>query len=461
MGTHLNVDYTRNATDDGSGNEIFEIVSECTDEGDKTLGTGLNDRGIFLYSIFNTRDATADIFQRVCTLNDLEAYEDDRDTAVGNSQEYWRSHELVRTFTELTTAVSAVRVLDDRINALVNDYGTYINQFKAYPTPDPVTYPTVTPTYETELKAIYETEVEDFETALLASTAAGVARDTTITTLSAANDTLKEWQETQDLVVGGNLSGEGNRYGLKTYVTEIANAFKNLYDGSGASPYATSVEGAGGVKDAMDTYISSVETVEVGSITTRKLSVAPGAAPLPTDIGIAVTSDAGGTGTLVSFEIRPGGDDYWWIGNAVGDWGVAGVVVATVAGGSFATGLINANAASDHGPLDGLATLVTSRDNLGTTINTIIANGLPTKMVEATTHAIDGANAVGTHVTDITTAQAAAVTTAETDLNTKEAAYIVAQATTQTAYDDVITAYADVKAVCPAWSPDPPLPAQP
>ena len=94
-------------------------------------------------------------------------------------------------------------------------------------------------------------------------------------------------------------------------------------------------------------------------------------------------------------------------------------------------------------------------------LDVIVTADLPTRMVDAITHATDGANAVCTHVTEITTEKATATSTAESALNTKEATYIEAQAATQVAYDEVVTAYDAVKAVCPDWTPDPPVPAAP
>lgn len=61
----------------------------------------------------------------------------------------------------------------------------------------------------------------------------------------------------------------------------------------------------------------------------------------------------------------------------------------------------------------------------------------------------------------IVTTKQGLVTTAENNLNTKKASYIEAQAATQEAYDLVISSYEAVKAVCPSWSPSPPVPAQP
>jgi hypothetical protein len=300
------------------------------------------------------------------------------------------------------------------------------------------------------LKTTYSDKVEAFDTAKEAQDSAEDDRDTAETTLDDARDSLVEWQETQDLVCGGNVSEEGNRYGLKVYVTEIANAFKNLYDGSGVSPYDTNVET---VKNVMDVFIGSVDEVQMGSAATYRLTVPPGTHPISTDVGRLITTTGGGSGTLISYDTS---HNYWWVGNAAGS--MTGTISVT---GGVGQGAISASAAASDGPLDQLSTLENSRDDLGNTIDAIIAADLPTKMDDAINKAIEGANAVCTTVTTTTTAKATAVTTAESDLKSKETAYIEAQAATQAAYDEVMTAYDAVKAVCPDWTPDPPLPAAP
>lgn len=465
MGTHLKVDYTRSVTTNDQGNEIFEILSECSDKGLVDQGTGLNDTGIFLFSIFNSRNAAADVFQRVCTINDLEVYLDDRDAAIAANQEYWRNYTLTRTYTELTTAVSAVRALDDRINALVNDYATYIGQFKTDPSPAPgtyETYPTADPDYVTELKADYATTVEDFETDLAASTAAKTTRDNAVTALSDAQTDLEEWQEAQLKVCGGDINAVAYQVGLSSYVTDIANAFKNLFDNTGAVPpphYDTYVKGTGGVKDVMDTFIASVENVQMGNgpVETEKLTVTAGTNPVPGDIGRAVTATAGSgtaTGYLVAYDIA---NHFWWVVNvaATGDWNTGDTVAVT---GGTGSGQLDAHAPAPLGPLDGLSLLEDSRDDLGTTIDAIsITDGILAKANAAS----GAATAACVYITDITAEKAIDVTTAETAISTAETAYIEAQAATQAAYAAVTAAYTAVKAVCPDWSPVPPVPAAP
>ncbi len=449
MGTHLTIESYRRDKLDDDGNEVFEVQTICTDEGDVDNATGLPDRGIFLFNIFNSRNAQADIFQRVCSINDLETYLYDRDAAIAANQEYWRDSDLTKTYDDLTTATQAATIISDRVNVLVGEYATYLDEFLA--DPEVSTYPTADPTYVESLKTTYTTKVTDFETSLETSDDAETARDTAQTTLTTARDSLTEWQETQDLVCGGNVSEEGNRYGLKTYVTEIANAFKNLYDGSGTSPYDTDAEA---VKGVMDTFISSVESVQMGSAATVRLTVPLGTAPAATDIGKEVTATDGGSGYLISYDAVK---HYWWIGDEDGgDW----TGTAAVTGGT-GSGAISAEVPSGDGPLDDLSTLVTSRDKLGTTLNAIIAAGLPTKMVDAIDKEIEGADAVCATVTATATGKATAVTTGESDLSTKETTYIEAEAAVQVAYDEVTAAYEAVKAVCPDWSPVPAVPAHP
>jgi len=461
MGTHLKMEYTRSVTTNAAGDEIFRIVSECTDPGEINNGTGLEDKGVFIYSIFNSRNPAADIFQRVCTVNDLETYQNDRDEAIANNDTYWRSYTLTRDYTELSTAVKAITVIGDRVNALVNDYTTYFDEFKVVPAdPDGTkTYPTADADYVTALKATYETKVDDFTDALLLQTTADTALSTANDTLVASRDSLKEWQETRDLVCGGNLSEEGNRYGLKTYITEVANAFSNLYDGSGTSPYVTNADA---VKDALTTFVNSAEYVKMGdgSVYTQRIAVTPGQSPVLSDIGRIVLPDGGtstASGILVAYDYN---NNYWWVVNVTqtGVWELGDTIKIDF---GSARGTITAVVDSPEGPLNGLADVITLRYGLESTLNAIIAAGIPTIAHNAIDDLDDGAIAVCEHVTDITADKSLAVTTAETDLYTKEAAYIAAQAATQAAYDEVITAYDNVKDVCPDWSPVPPLPAQP
>lgn len=458
MGTHLTIASTRVDKLDAAGNEVFEILTTCTDEGDVGNATGLPDRGIFLLNIFNSRNAQADIFERICSINDLEAYLTDRDAAIAANQSYWRADTTTKTYDAITTAKQAVIIISDRINTLVNEYAAYIGDFKTDPSPETSTYPTADPTYIESLKTVYTTKVEDYETAEEAEDDAKTARDTADTTLTTLRDSLKDWQQAYDKVCGGNLSDEGNEYGLSPYVTIVANAFKDLFNNSGIAQYDTFVSGTGGVKDAMDTFISSVENVQLGcgTIVTwmKRLEITPGIPPLPSDIGRKVLSSAGGNGYLTAYDLD---NDYWWVGAQSGDWGV-GTGTVTIVSGSTATGSVAAATDSSDGPLADLPALVTSRDDLATTIDTIsITDGILATATAALTDATDACQ----FITDIVDGKATGISAAESNLNTTEATYIEAQAATQVAYDVVTAAYEAVKAVCPDWTPDPPVPAHP
>lgn len=451
MSTHLQMEYTRNVTTDVSGNEVFRILSECVDPGQISNGTGLPDKGVFLYSIFNSRNTNADEFERVCSINDLETYASNRDEAIANNDSYWRSYTLTRDYDKLTTGVQAVTVIADRINVLVNDYASYIGDFKTDPAPEDKAYPTSDPTYVTELKTTYDTKVSDYEDTVAAHDAAETARDDAVDAVSASQDTLSEWQEVQDKVCGGDVSGSGNEFGLSPYVSEVSNAFKNLFDNTGAVPhYDTNTVD---VKNAMDAFIALVEGVQTGSISTVRLTVQPGSTPISTDIGKAVVATGGGNGRLISYDAD---NDYWWVGDVDGgDW--TGTV--TITAGSPATGTISASVVSaGNGPLDGLPLLEASRDALDNTLDTVrITDGILSTAADALTDA----TATCAYVTSVTTQKATDVVSAENSLKTKETAYIESISAMQAAYNEVVDAYTAVKNVCPSWSPVPPLPAAP
>jgi hypothetical protein len=447
MSSHTQIKETRTVLRDADDNQTYQMRLDCVDEGP------LNDKGVFVFQIFNTRNALADIFQRVAEVVDVETYVDDRDLAVSNGDEYWRTSSHTLTFDDVEVATAAVRTISDRVNTLVNDFVTYQTDFETTP-PDHETlnFPTAEPTIINERKEEYEDSVTDYNTAVESGSEAITARDDAQTALDTANTDLLEWQKAQDKVCGGNISGTSNEIGLNSYVTDVANAFKNLYNGSGGGVYATN---AVAVKAAMNTFIGTVENLELASSNTKRLTVIPGKAPVPTDIGkkVQIAGGAAGYGYLTAYDLD---DNYWWVNNQSGVWTDA--LNVEVVSGSGAYGELQAHPTVSDGPLAGLSDLEDSRDDLTDTLATI---ALPDGILDKADDALADATDTCSYVTGITNTKTTEAAAAAADLKTKEAAAITAQGAIAAAYAAVITAYDAVKEVCPTWSPDPPLPAQP
>jgi len=448
MSTLLELKETRTVLRDSNNDQIYRNVLECTDEGP------LDDTGVFVFQIFNSRNALADIFQRVSEVIDMETYVNDRDEAIANGDEYWRSSTYTLEFDNVDVAVAGVQTVSDRVNTLVNAYVAYQESFETSPD-ETLYFPTTEPTVIESRKTDYTTAVSDYEDAVEAAADDLTAKEDADAVLAAATTALKEWQEEQDAVCGGNTSGEGNRYGVAVYMGEVANGFLGLLDNSGAAPFSSS---ASTVETALDTFFDAFDGVKLGgSSGMRRLTVSYGTQPTASDIGKLVTgTDSGATGYLTAYDNVNG---YWWIAGITGSFNTSDAVSVTTGTGQ---GDVDVVSAASNGPLyDSGEALRAAWAAFAGMLNTQATPLKTTAQDSINSSNDDSAPSVCSQTTTIASTKTSDVTTAEADVQSKEAAYITSLGAIQAAYAVVIVAYDAVKVVCPSWSPDPPLPALP
>lgn len=105
----------------------FQVTMVLTDRGD------LPDGAIFLKNIVDETDPKEDTFARVARAGDLIVYSDDRDEAIDNGDNVWRDTELTKFYDAVDTANTAAEFMQERVNALVDEYRTFTNEFEADP----------------------------------------------------------------------------------------------------------------------------------------------------------------------------------------------------------------------------------------------------------------------------------------------------------------------------------------
>ena len=439
MTTYLQISSYREVKNNPDGSEYFEIRTVCS-----TALAPFPDKNIFLFKIYNSRDPGADIFQRVCTISDIENYQNNRAAAILANEVYWRATEFTVSYDAINTANQSAQIISDRVNNLSNDYETYVNDFEA--SPEVSSYPTADATYIQGLKDTYTNEVTAFGTATTNATTASTARDDAETDVTASQSTLQDWVDQKDEICGNLGIGGGTEVGLAPSMLEAYTYFIDLLD-TGVPSSALAI------LTAINTFITDFDKVKIVSTTTEKITlVAAGyVAAVPLDIGRAVTDNQGipETGVLVSYDNTT---RTWWVAEASGTFtGTMTIPFGTGTGDTDAPSVVDAD-----GPLTPLRNLLSAAKTAFTTTYNLAAAHKANIATGNTDH-IAKCTAAGVTVTNKTTA----VTAAQTALGVAEIANTQAQAALQTAYDDVITAYDNVKDVCPDWSPVPPLPAAP
>jgi len=230
MVDELKVESVR-TTFEEAGETKFKIEMSCTDKGE------LPDTGIFLYHIFDERNSLVDEFTRIVNINDIEVYSGNRNTAIENRQELWRSTFGTFVYTDVNVANQAARILSDRLNTLVNDYYTYKTSFKTTPgTPDEEEYPTAQPSYIEELKTAYADSVTAYYATEAAAWAAYNDFLDAETALATANDNLNDWIDIKNMVCGYTESGGTKVDGLVTEMERADTAFRDLLDSTAQTP---------------------------------------------------------------------------------------------------------------------------------------------------------------------------------------------------------------------------------
>ena len=123
-------------TDNSDPAKRYSITSTCI-----VPGT-LTDTGIFVLSIPTPSDPKDDGFTRLITVQDVNSFLTDRDDAIQEGADYWRSPTSTLYFADIETANAAWKELSNRITALVNSVDSYNVEFSTPPGGSVVTYPT-------------------------------------------------------------------------------------------------------------------------------------------------------------------------------------------------------------------------------------------------------------------------------------------------------------------------------
>lgn len=417
------------------GVQTFEIFVTCTSKGD------LPHTGIFVYKILDTRNSLSDEFQRVANVADITTYEADRDEANRLHAEYWLSSTVTLTYTEIETANQAVRILGDRVNTLANDWETYQTSFdthEGYPDGQDYAFPTGDVTYIAEVKADYATAVSDYDTAVSELATITTDYDDAVATLAAANSELSAWTAQYNLIHGG-----GGEAGIYPQFSFANSQFSGLVDDGDT------------VVAAINSFLTALDLIVLapssGGYLVR-LTMNPSEAytsPGPGAIGQTVTSSGGATGVLHYYKDST---KEWWLTKETGTFAAPQTV--SVPGGGAGT-ITDVTRGVDVPYYSIYETLKASRISFIEVLNQ--AEVASTQIASGVTYCEGVATATQSTVQD----KQAAVSTAQSDVDEKKKTQLDATAAVQAAYTAVIAAYDKVKEVCPDWSPDPPLPAQP
>jgi hypothetical protein len=417
------------------GVQTFEIFVTCTGKGD------LPHTGIFVHRILDSRNSLDDEFQRVANVADITTYEADRDEANRLHAEYWLSSTVTLTYTEIEVADQAVRILSDRVNTLATDWETYQASFdthEEYPDGRDYTFPTGDVTYIEEVKADYATAVSDYDTAVDTFATATADYDDSVTALAAANSELSNWTAQYNLIHGG-----GGEAGIYPQFLFANTKFDVLCDDGGT------------IISSINTFLSALDQIILapnsGSYLVR-LTMNPAEAytsPGANSIGKTVTSSGGATGVLHYYQDST---KEWWVTKEAGSF-AAPQTVSVPGGGAGTIGAVLRYTPVPYYSI--YETLKAAKVSFVEVLNEAeiassqIANGL--------TYCEGAATATQLIVQD----KQDSVSTAQSAVDEKKKTQLDATAAVKAAYDAVIAAYDKVKEVCPDWSPDPPLPAQP
>jgi hypothetical protein len=163
-----------------TGKQVYRIVTVVVDKGD------LPNLEIFVTTINDAIDPTADTFLRIATPFDLSNLTKSRVTAVANGYTVYLSASAVNDFDSLEAGIKATTELKGRINALVSTWLAYEGEFLTSPA---VTYsfPNADETYIQLTKDAYASAKAarvSAESALTAWTAAVVDAETAIDDLN-------------------------------------------------------------------------------------------------------------------------------------------------------------------------------------------------------------------------------------------------------------------------------------
>lgn len=176
MTDFVKVEYYNSTIALADGTFQYRIQASVTDIGE------LPHAALFVYQYTDTVDATQDTFVRVATPYDLENIPIGREAALTAGITYYLSSVLVRTYSDLNTAVQAKDAVKSRINDSVNAWYDYNTDFTGSVD---IFHPTADPTYEVQLQDAYY----EARTAQATAETAYIAADTAVATAKTAADT--------------------------------------------------------------------------------------------------------------------------------------------------------------------------------------------------------------------------------------------------------------------------------
>jgi len=142
------VSQTRNQLLNSDGDLVYRVISVVTDKGD------LPHQFLFVTTINDNLDPTADTFLRVATPYDLTNLNTDRATAVSEDATVYLSAFVSNDYSDLEIAMQARQEIDGRVNTLVTTWQAYYSSFYT-PTAETLTFPNADESYTQELKTAY------------------------------------------------------------------------------------------------------------------------------------------------------------------------------------------------------------------------------------------------------------------------------------------------------------------
>lgn len=132
-----------------NGTNKYQILATCVVKGT------LPDTAIFVLQIQTAADPKDDTLLRLATIADMTASDTNRTAQVAAGLTTWRSNSVLLKYDDIATANAAWKELSGRINDLVDQVDTYLDEFKTLPTGQTIVYPSLSFTAEETLKTTY------------------------------------------------------------------------------------------------------------------------------------------------------------------------------------------------------------------------------------------------------------------------------------------------------------------
>jgi len=222
----------------------YRLYARCTEQG------SLPDRHTFIVEIVDSDDPTGDILYRVASVADMEGdsgYVTNRDTAIASGFTYWRASQFTNYYNDAEVAANAKTVLQDEVNALVQDYETYSSDFAA--SSEVVTFPQQTTAAVQALKDAYDTALTAYNTALTTQTTA----DATVETAEEDLDDINDWLDRKD-----TLSSDLDD--LTTGITEAKTRYSDFLGIAGSGVASNSAWIVEKIEEFLQAYDSEYPT---------------------------------------------------------------------------------------------------------------------------------------------------------------------------------------------------------